>query len=181
MEITPLSLPDLKLVTPRVFRDHRGFFLETYQEARYEAAGISARFVQDNHARSTRGTLRGLHYQAFPGQAKLVRAVLGRVFDVAVDIRTGSPTFGKWVGVELDAETHQQLFIPVGFAHGYAVLSEVAEVEYKVTSYYDPAQELSIRWNDPEIGVAWPVAEPVLSPRDEAAESFASFRARVGR
>ena len=153
----------------------------SYQEARYEAAGISARFVQDNHARSTRGTLRGLHYQAIPGQAKLVRVVLGRVFDVAVDIRTGSPTFGKWVGVELDAETHQQLFIPVGFAHGYAVLSEVAEVEYKVTSYYDAAQELSIRWNDPEIGVAWPVAEPVLSPRDEAAESFASFRARVGR
>jgi len=181
VDVTPLSLPDLKLVTPRVFRDHRGFFLETYQEARYEAAGISARFVQDNHARSTRGTLRGLHYQAIPGQAKLVRVVLGRVFDVAVDIRTGSPTFGKWVGVELDAETHQQLFIPVGFAHGYAVLSEVAEVEYKVTSYYDAAQELSIRWNDPEIGVAWPVAEPVLSPRDEAAESFASFRARVGR
>jgi len=181
VDVTPLSLPDLKLVTPRVFRDHRGFFLETYQEARYEAAGISARFVQDNHARSTRGTLRGLHYQAVPGQAKLVRAVLGRVFDVAVDIRPGSPTFGKWAGVELDAETHQQLFIPVGFAHGYAVLSEVAEVEYKVTSYYDAAQELSIRWNDPELGVAWPVAEPVLSPRDEAAESFTSFRARVGR
>lgn len=181
MEVCALAIPDLKLVTPRVFPDHRGFFLESYQEARYADAGISVRFVQDNHARSTLGTLRGLHYQSSPGQAKLVRAVRGRVFDVAVDIRPDSPTFGRWAGVELDAETHQQLFIPVGFAHGYCVLSEIAEVEYKVSSYYDAAAEMSLRWNDPEIGVAWPAVTPVLSARDEQAEAFAAYRARVGR
>jgi dTDP-4-dehydrorhamnose 3,5-epimerase len=181
VRVVSLHLPDLLLVTPRVLRDHRGFFLETYQQERYVAAGISATFVQDNHARSTAGTLRGLHYQSTPGQAKLVRAAVGRIFDVAVDLRPDSPTFGRWAGVELDAESHEQLYVPLGFAHGYCVLSDVADVEYKVTSFYDPATEGSIRWDDPDLGIPWPVSRPTLSPRDEQAESFATFRARVRR
>lgn len=179
MDIEQLPLAGLKLVRPRVFRDARGFFLETYQASRYSAQGIDCTFVQDNHARSVKGTLRGLHYQSSPGQAKLVRAVAGKIFDVAVDIRPESKTFGQWCGVELDAETHAQLFVPIGFAHGYCVLSETAEVEYKVSSLYDAAAECSIQWNDPEIGVKWPEKSPILSERDVKAESFATFRQRV--
>ena len=181
MDIRPLRLAGLRLIQPAVFGDHRGFFLETYQRDRYAAAGIDVAFVQDNHARSSQGTLRGLHYQASPGQAKLVRASLGRILDVVVDIRPDSATFGEWESVELDSESKAQLFVPVGFAHGYCVLSDFAEVEYKVSSNYEASQEMSIRWNDPDIGVEWPLAEPVLSQRDLDAESFASFRMRVGR
>jgi len=181
VEVTDVDLDGLKLVQPRVFPDDRGFFLESYNAVRYAAAGIAVLFVQDNHSRSVRGTLRGLHYQSTPGQAKLVRVTRGRIFDVAVDIRPESPTFGQWKGVELDAEEHLQLFLPVGFAHGFCVLSDRAEVQYKVSSVYDPSTERAIRHDDPEIGVVWPVKDPILSERDRKAESFADFRRRAAR
>jgi len=181
VEVKDLELAGLKLIKPAVFGDSRGFFLESYHEARYQAAGIREVFVQDNHSRSVKGTLRGLHYQSSPGQAKLIRVTLGRIFDVAVDIRPGSSTFGKWAGLELDDQKHEQLFIPIGFAHGFCVLSDVAEVQYKCSALYDAKTESSIDYKDPEIGVDWPVKEPLLSARDQTAESFASFRARVGR
>ena len=180
MKVTAGELEGLLLIEPQVFGDERGFFLEAYSASRYRAAGIEAVFVQDNHSRSLRGTLRGLHYQSSPGQAKLVRVTWGRVFDVAVDIRAGSPTLGRWTGVELDAESHRQLFIPAGFAHGFCVLSDAAEVQYKVSSEYDASTECSIRYDDPDIGVGWPVTDPILSARDRAAESFAAYRHRVG-
>jgi dTDP-4-dehydrorhamnose 3,5-epimerase len=180
VKVLDLELPGLKLLQPAVFGDERGFFIETYSAARYAAAGIDVTFVQDNHSRSVQGTLRGLHYQSQPGQAKLVRVVVGSIFDVAVDIRAGSPTFGRWQGVELDADKHEQLFVPVGFAHGFCVLSDVAEVEYKVSAPYDGKTECSIDYADPDLAVAWPVPKPLLSARDRQAESFAAFRARVG-
>jgi dTDP-4-dehydrorhamnose 3,5-epimerase len=180
MEIIDLPLAGAKLIRPRVFRDARGFFFESYSQPRYVAAGVAETWVQDNHSCSTKGTLRGLHYQSQPGQAKLVRVTLGRIFDVLVDIRPESPTFGRWHGEQIDAETHQQLYVPIGFAHGFAVLSDLAEVQYKVSSPYDGATECAIRWNDPELGVAWPVAEPILSQRDQTSESFADFRKRAG-
>jgi len=179
MEITELRLSGTKLIQPQVFGDERGFFLETYSAPRYAAAGINVSFVQDNHSRSVRGTLRGLHYQSEPGQAKLVRCASGRIWDVVVDIRPDSPTFGQWEGVELDDQARKQLFVPVGFAHGFCVLSEFAEVQYKVSAPYDAKTECSISYNDPELAVAWPIAKPLLSARDQQAESFASFRARV--
>jgi dTDP-4-dehydrorhamnose 3,5-epimerase len=181
MEIVDLPLRGAKLIRPRVFRDPRGFFFESYSEPRYQAAGIKEIWVQDNHSCSTKGTLRGLHYQSRPGQAKLVRVTRGVIFDVLVDIRAGSPTFGQWHGEAIDAEAHEQLYIPVGFAHGFAVLSDIAEVQYKVSTPYDGATECAIRWNDPELGVAWPIAEPILSERDKTSESFADFRARLER
>jgi len=180
MEIIDLPLSGAKLIRPRVFRDTRGFFFESYSEARYRQAGMSEVWVQDNHSSSVQGTLRGLHYQSTPGQAKLVRVTRGRIFDALVDIRPGSPTFGKWHGEEIDAEQHCQIYIPIGFAHGFAVLSEVAEVQYKVSNPYDGAHECAIRWNDPEIGLAWPIAAPILSERDQTSESFATYKARVG-
>ncbi len=179
MEFIPQTLPGLILIKPRVFTDPRGFFIETYQQERYAAAGIDVRFVQDNHSSSKRDTLRGLHYQSHPGQAKLVRAATGRIFDACVDTRPESPTFGKWPGVYLDAEQHHQLYIPIGFAHGFCVVSEVAEVLYKVSNPYDGKTECTIAWNDPELGVEWPVADPILSVRDEQGESFASFARRI--
>lgn len=181
MEVTELKLPGVRLIRPRVFRDARGFFLETYHAPRYAAFGIDVSFVQDNHSRSAQGTLRGLHYQSAPGQAKLVRVSVGRVYDVAVDIRPDSPTFGQWLAAELDAESHAQLFVPVGFAHGFCVLSEWAEVLYKVSSAYDPTTECSIRWDDAELGVKWPILAPLLSERDQQASSFADYRQWVGR
>ena len=181
MEVINLTLPGLKLSKPRVFADNRGFFLESYQEARYREAGIDCAFVQDNHSRSGKDTLRGLHYQSQPGQAKLIRVASGRIFDVAVDIRPDSPTFGKWEGVYLDGEQHHQLFIPVGFAHGFCVVSESADVLYKASNVYNAATECSIAWNDPSIGVAWPSTQPNLSARDQQAESFASLAKRLGR
>jgi dTDP-4-dehydrorhamnose 3,5-epimerase len=179
MQAEDLSLPGLKLLRPRVLRDARGFFFESYHAPRFHAAGIDCVFVQDNHSRSVKDTVRGLHYQSSPGQAKLLRVTSGRIFDVAVDIRPDSPTFGKWEGAYLDAEEHAQLFIPVGFAHGFCVTSESADVCYKVTSVYDAATECSIRWDDPDIGVSWPTSTPLLSPRDLEAESFRSFTERV--
>ncbi|HYP91244.1 MAG TPA: dTDP-4-dehydrorhamnose 3,5-epimerase [Polyangiaceae bacterium] len=179
MEIIELPLAGAKLIRPRIFRDSRGFFLESYSQPRYHDAGITESWVQDNHSMSARGTLRGLHYQSAPGQAKLVRVTLGRIFDVLVDIRPSSPTFGRWHGEEIDADDHEQIYVPIGFAHGFAVLTEVAEVQYKVSSPYDGATECAIRWNDPDIGVVWPVAEPILSARDQSSESFAAYRARV--
>lgn len=181
MEIVETTLPGVLLVKPRVFADNRGFFLETYRASRYREAGIDCDFVQDNHSLSTRGSLRGMHYQSSPGQAKLIRVGAGRIFDVAVDIRPDSPTFGRWHGVYLDGEQHHQLFIPVGFAHGFCVVSETADVLYKASNPYDPATECGFQWNDPEVGIEWPVAEPVLSARDQTAESFADYRKRVGR
>jgi dTDP-4-dehydrorhamnose 3,5-epimerase len=181
MEVKELRLAGLRLIRPRVFADDRGFFLESYNAARYAAVGIDVSFVQDNHSRSRRGTLRGLHYQSAPGQAKLVRVTFGRIFDVAVDIRPDSSTFGQWEGLELDAREHAQLFMPVGFAHGFSVLSDHAEVQYKVSSVYHAATECAIRSDDPELGIAWPAGDPLVSERDREAEWFAAYRRRVGR
>jgi dTDP-4-dehydrorhamnose 3,5-epimerase len=179
METEDLPIAGAKLLRPRVFRDARGFFFESYSAPRYRAAGMPEVWVQDNHSCSVQNTLRGLHYQSTPGQAKLVRVTRGRIFDVLVDIRPGSPTFGKWHGLYVDAEEHAQVYIPVGLAHGFCVLSDVAEVQYKVSTPYDGATECAIRWNDPQIGVEWPVKEPILSARDQASESFAAFKERA--
>jgi dTDP-4-dehydrorhamnose 3,5-epimerase len=181
VEVISLELEGLKLIRPKVFGDSRGFFLETYSRSLYLDAGLDITFVQDNHSRSVKGTLRGLHYQSSPGQAKLLRVSAGRIWDVAVDIRPKSPTFGRWYGAELDAEKHEQLYIPVGFAHGFCVLSDVADVQYKCSSPYDGSTECGLHWADPELGVRWPVSEPLLSARDQQGEAFASFRARVGK
>jgi len=178
MDVKELPLAGLKLIRPKIFRDERGFFLESYNEERYVGAGIDCRFVQDNHSLSGKGTLRGLHYQSSPGQAKLIRVCRGRIYDVAVDIRPDSPSFGKWEGVYLDAERHEQLFIPPGFAHGFCVVSDETEVLYKVSSLFNPETECSLKWNDPEIGIDWPISEPRLSKRDLNAESFAEYRKR---
>lgn len=180
MTVTPGGLDGLLVIEPKVFRDDRGFFLEPYNSERYKAAGIGADFVQDNHSFSTKGVLRGLHFQTSPGQAKLLRCGRGKIWDVAVDVRKGSSTFGKWWGVELDSQTHKQLFIPVGFAHGFCVLSDEAEVLYKCSSVYDPKTETGIAWDDPEIGVAWPEAHPVVSARDQGNQSLAEYRALIG-
>jgi dTDP-4-dehydrorhamnose 3,5-epimerase len=180
MEIIDLPLLGAKLIRPRVFGDARGFFFESYSASRYVAGGMSETWVQDNHSSSVRGTLRGLHYQSTPGQAKLVRVTRGRIFDAIVDIRPDSPTFGRWHGEQIDAEQHCQVYIPIGFAHGFCVLSEIAEVQYKVSSPYDGAHECAIRWDDPEIGLVWPLSSPILSERDQTSESFAAFKARRG-
>jgi len=155
------------VIEPDIHRDARGFFLETYHADKYRAGGVPGVFVQDNHSRSAGGTIRGLHLQPRRPQGKLIRVIEGEIFDVAVDVRRGSPGFGKWVGVTLSAENFRQCYIPPGFAHGFAVVSDVAQVEYKCTELYDPAGELGIAWNDPEIGIAWPVRQPVLSERDK--------------
>jgi dTDP-4-dehydrorhamnose 3,5-epimerase len=181
MQVDDLPLAGAKLIRPKVFRDSRGFFFESYSEPLYREAGMPERWVQDNHSKSGRDTLRGLHYQSKPGQAKLVRVTHGRVFDVIVDIRPESPSFGQWHGLYVDAEEHAQVYIPVGFAHGFCVLSEIAEVQYKVSTPYDGSTECAIRWNDPELGVGWPIDDPILSQRDRVSESFAAFKARLGR
>lgn len=181
MKSYPGGLEGLIVVEPKVFRDDRGFFLEPYNAPRYKAAGIDVDFVQDNHSVSSYGVLRGLHFQTSPGQAKLLRCTHGRIWDVAVDIRPQSATFGKWWAVELNDELHNQLFIPVGFAHGFCVLSETAEVMYKCSNVYDPVTESGVAWNDPEIGVAWPVKDPIISNRDMGNQSFAEFKAKVGK
>lgn len=169
MSFLPTALPGVLLIEPRVFRDERGFFLETYHRDRYRGAGISEEFVQDNHSRSGAGTLRGLHAQLADPQGKLVRCVEGEILDVAVDIRRGSPTFRKWVAERLSAENFRQLYIPPGFAHGFCVLSPAAQVEYKCTALYNPADELTIAWDDPTIAIDWPIIEPLLSARDRTA------------
>ena len=164
----------LVAIEPRVFGDDRGFLLETFSRDAWREMGIDAEFVQENHSRSTqRGTLRGIHFQTAPGQGKLVRCPRGAIFDVAVDLRRGSPTYGEWEGHVLDDETHRQLWVPVGFGHGFQVLSEVADVVYKLTSLYDPETEAEIAWNDPDVGIEWPLADPLLSARDEDARTLA--------
>jgi dTDP-4-dehydrorhamnose 3,5-epimerase len=168
MQVIETALQGVRIIEPRVFEDRRGFFFESYNDRAYAEHGICDRWVQDNHSRSIRGTLRGLHYQSAPGQAKLVRVVVGEVYDVAVDVRLGSPTFGRHVGVILSAENHRQLYVPVGFAHGFCVLSETADFLYKVTSYYAPQDERGVRWDDPALAIPWPVEQPVLSDRDLA-------------
>lgn len=169
MKFVRTALEEVILVEPDVHRDGRGFFLETYHRRKYEQGGIDATFVQDNHSRSQARTLRGLHAQRLHPQGKLVRAVEGELFDVAVDIRRGSPTFGHWVGVLLSAGNFRQLYIPPGFAHGFCVLSDSVQMEYKCTDFYHPDDELGIAWNDPEIAIDWPVTDPLLSEKDAAA------------
>jgi dTDP-4-dehydrorhamnose 3,5-epimerase len=167
MQIIATPLDGLLLLAPTVHRDERGFFLESYSARTLAEHGITTTFVQDNHSRSVRATLRGLHYQAGEGQIKLVRVLAGEIFDVAVDVRWGSPTFGQWYGHILSAENFLQMYIPVGFAHGFCVLSETADVAYKCSSYYAPADERGLAWNDSSIGIRWPVRDPILSARDQ--------------
>ena len=169
MKVTPLAIPDVLLIEPRVFGDERGFFYESFNQQRFnEVTGLDLQFVQDNHSKSAKGVLRGLHYQLPPkAQGKLVRVVAGEVFDVAVDIRKASPTFGKWVGVTLSGDNKRQLWIPPGLAHGFLVLSESAEFLYKTTDYYAPELERGIIWNDPDLAIRWPIeGEPLLSGKD---------------
>jgi dTDP-4-dehydrorhamnose 3,5-epimerase len=179
MEFRETELTGVVLIEPDVHRDGRGFFLETYQQQKYSAHGIPGPFVQDNHSHSVRGTLRGLHAQLSRPQGKLVRAVEGEMFDVAVDIRRGSPTFGRWVAAVLSGENFHQLYIPPGFAHGFCVLSERVHVEYKCTDFYDPSAELTVAWDDPEIGIDWPSLEPVLSAKDATAPSLSEVLERL--
>lgn len=179
MNFLPTELPGVIVVEPDVHRDSRGFFLETYHERKYREGGIVTTFVQDNHSRSVRGTLRGLHAQRQHPQGKLVRALGGEVFDVVVDIRRGSPTFRRWIGVTLSAENFRQIFVPPGFAHGLCVMSEWAEVEYKCTEFYVPADEYGILWNDPDLAVQWPVREPILSAKDAAQPRLADIFATL--
>jgi dTDP-4-dehydrorhamnose 3,5-epimerase len=161
------GLPGVIVVQPDVHRDGRGFFLETYHAEKYLAGGIAGPFLQDNHSASAGGTVRGLHLQLGRPQGKLVRAIQGEIFDVAVDVRVGSPTFGRWVGVTISADDFRQCYIPPGFAHGFCVLSRTAQVEYKCTDLYDPGSEIGLAWDDPAFGISWPVREPLLSKRDQ--------------
>jgi dTDP-4-dehydrorhamnose 3,5-epimerase len=173
MRFLPTDLPGVVLVEPQVYGDERGFFMEIYRLERFAEAGIDLPFVQDNHSASSRGVLRGLHYQQPHPQGKLLRCIAGSIFDVAVDIRRGSPTFGRWVGYDLTAENRRQLWIPPGFAHGFCVTSERAEVVYKCTEVWRQEFDRSIRWDDPEIGIEWPVSNPILSQKDAAAPMLA--------
>jgi dTDP-4-dehydrorhamnose 3,5-epimerase len=180
MKVLPTEIPGVVIIEPDVHRDDRGFFLETFHQRRYSTYGMSGPFVQDNHSSSLRGTLRGLHAQLPPhAQGKLVRAVAGEMFDVAVDIRRGSPTFARWVGAMLSGESFRQLYIPPGFAHGFCALSENVHVEYKCTDFYDRQCELTIAWNDPAIGIEWPIEAPKLSAKDAAAPGLAALSAQL--
>lgn len=172
MQVTELKLPGLKLIKPRVFPDERGYFFETYQYPRFQEAGIPTTFLQDNHSVSSKGTLRGMHFQSHPGQDKLVNVLYGEIFDCVVDMRANSPTFKQWYGVFLNDENHHQLYIPHGFAHGFCVTSEKAYVCYKVSNIYDPKTEKDFRYDDSEINIQWPIDHPKLSERDLRAPSF---------
>ena len=175
MEFEPTEIPEVVLIRPKVFGDSRGYFFESWEERKFAAAGLDVKFVQDNHSRSARHILRGLHYQIQQPQGKLVRVVTGTVFDVAVDIRRSSPTFGRWVGVTLSEENHHMLWVPAGFAHGFMVLSESADFLYRCTDFWAPPHERAIAWNDPDLGIEWPLpegAQPVLSGKDAVAGSF---------
>jgi dTDP-4-dehydrorhamnose 3,5-epimerase len=179
LTVIPTLLDGVLLIDPQVFPDGRGFFMETWNARDFAAAGLPADFVQDSHSRSARGVLRGLHYQDTRAPlAKLVRCTAGAIFDVAVDLRVGSPTFGRWVGAELSAENKRQMLVPEGFAHGFQALSEMVEVQYKQTGYYAPETEGTVAWNDPEIGIEWPIPEPTLSSRDRQAQSLEEYRRR---
>lgn len=175
MRVTPTAIPDVLVIEPDVFRDARGFFLETYHAGRYAQHGILEPFVQDNHSRSVRHTLRGLHWQTYRPQGKLVRVIEGEIFDVAVDIRPGSRTRGRWVSVTLSADDFRQIYVPEGFAHGFCVLSETAQVEYKCTAPYHRESERGIIWNDPDLAIEWPVDTPILSDRDRSHGRFADW------
>ena len=179
MEFHRLEIPDVIRIEPDVHRDERGFFLETWHAAKYAEGGVEGDFVQDNHSRSGRDTLRGLHAQLHKPQGKLLRVTRGAIWDVAVDIRPESPSFGRWVAETLSAENFHQLWVPPGFAHGFCVLSEGAEVEYKCTALYDPADEIAVRWNDPAIGVEWPCETPRLSKRDADAPLLSELTPRL--
>ncbi len=169
MQVISTQIKDVKIILPKVFGDERGFFLETFEKKRYQdMLEIDYDFVQDNHSRSTKGVLRGLHYQTVHPQGKLVRVVRGEVFDVAVDIRPNSPTYGKWEGVILSEENKKQFWIPPGLAHGFIVLSDIADFEYKCTDYYNPTGEGCLLWNDPQVGIQWPLSNPMLSEKDKA-------------
>jgi dTDP-4-dehydrorhamnose 3,5-epimerase len=175
VELEPTAIPDVVLIRPKVFGDPRGYFFESWEERKFAAAGLDMKFVQDNHSRSARNILRGLHYQIQQAQGKLVRVVTGAVFDVAVDIRRSSPTFGKWVGMTLTEENHHMLWIPPGFAHGFLVLSESADFLYRCTDFWAPSHERAIQWNDPDLNIAWPLpegAQPTLSVKDAGAPRF---------
>jgi dTDP-4-dehydrorhamnose 3,5-epimerase len=181
MKFIETALPGVLLVEPDVHRDARGYFLESYHARKYQDHGIPGPLVQDNHSHSRRGTLRGLHAQGRQPQGKLIRAVDGEIFDVAVDIRHGSPSFGQWVGERLSGDNFRQLYVPPGFAHGFCVLSERVHVEYKCTDFYDPTDEIVIAWNDPDLAIAWPVTDPTLSARDAAAPRLAAILDRLPR
>jgi dTDP-4-dehydrorhamnose 3,5-epimerase len=175
VEFEPTEIPEVVLIRPKVFGDSRGYFFESWEERKFAGAGLEVKFVQDNHSRSARHILRGLHYQIQQPQGKLVRVVTGTVFDVAVDIRRSSPTFGRWVGVTLSEENHHMLWVPTGFAHGFMVLSESADFLYRCTDFWAPPHERAIAWNDPDLGIVWPLPEgtqPVLSGKDAVAGSF---------
>jgi dTDP-4-dehydrorhamnose 3,5-epimerase len=173
------DLPGVLVIEPDVHQDRRGFFLETYHAAKYRDGGIEAPFVQDNHSRSICGTLRGLHLQSGRPQGKLIRVVEGEIYDVAVDVRRRSPTFGRWVAVTLSAENFKQCYVPPGFAHGFCVLSQDAQVEYKCTDLYEPASEIGIAWNDPTLSIRWPIAQPLLSDRDRRNPTLAESMERL--
>jgi dTDP-4-dehydrorhamnose 3,5-epimerase len=175
VEFEPTAISEVVLIRPKVFGDPRGYFFESWEERKFAAAGLNAKFVQDNHSRSARNILRGLHYQIQQPQGKLVRVVTGAVFDVAVDIRRSSPTFGRWVGVTLTEENHHMLWVPPGFAHGFVVLSESADFIYRCTDFWAPPHERAIAWNDPDLNIAWPLpvgSQPILSAKDSMAKSF---------
>jgi dTDP-4-dehydrorhamnose 3,5-epimerase len=180
MQFEPMSIPEIILITPQVFGDERGFFMETYQAQRFGAAGLPFIYVQDNHSGSQHGTLRGLHYQLRQPQGKVIRVLIGEIYDVAVDLRRWSPTFGQWVGVELSAKNRSGLWVPPGFAHGFYVVSDWAEVSYKATDYYTPEWERSILWNDPTLNIPWPIPageEPTISAKDKMGRLFSEAEA----
>lgn len=179
MEKIETAIPGVLLLRPKVFRDERGFFFESYHQKRFTDLGIAENFIQDNHSRSRRGTVRGLHYQLNHPQAKLCRVTAGEVFDVAVDIRRGSPTFGKWVGAVLSAENQQQIYIPPGFAHGFSVLSDTAEFLYKCSDFYYPEDEHGVLWSDPQLKIDWRVSEPVISNKDNQFQPLAKIAAEL--
>jgi dTDP-4-dehydrorhamnose 3,5-epimerase len=176
VQIIETDLPGVLIIEPQVFDDERGFFLETFQDARYRnQVGISLPFVQDNHSRSRRGVLRGLHFQKQHPQGKLVRVARGEIFDVAADVDPRSPTFGRWVGTHLSDTNHRQVWIPPGYAHGFVVVSEIADCEYHCTDYYDPRSEAGVIWNDPDLDIAWPIEDPTLSTKDRHLPTLAKF------
>jgi dTDP-4-dehydrorhamnose 3,5-epimerase len=181
VRFVPTALPGVVLIEPDVHRDGRGYFVETYHAAKYRAGGIDGPFVQDNMTRSAGGTVRGLHLQSQHPQGKLIRVIEGEICDVAVDVRRGSPTFGRWVGVTLSADNFAQCYVPPGFAHGFCVVSPLALVEYKCTDLYDPTSEVGIAWNDPALGIRWPIADPILSDRDRRNPLLAEVTDRLPR
>jgi dTDP-4-dehydrorhamnose 3,5-epimerase len=177
MNLVPTKLAGLFVIEPRVFADARGFFMETFHEQRFDEQGLPCRFVQDNHSRSSRGTLRGLHYQVKHPQGKLIQVIRGEIFDVAVDLRRESPTFGQWFGVHLSDANHRQLLVPPQFAHGFCVVSEMADIVYKCTDFYSPAHERTILWSDPQLAIDWPITNPLLSEKDQRGQPFAEAAA----